>query len=75
MSNKPSHVSLVWCDNLSTVFSLVNPILHSLTKHMELDFYFVSEKVIEKKLQVHHVLSLDQTTNILTKAISASHFH
>ena len=75
MSNKPSHVSLVWCDNLSTVFSLVNPILHSLTKHMELDFYFVSEKVIEKTLQVHHVLSLDQTTNILTKAISASHFH
>ena len=42
---------------------------------MELDFYFVSEKVIEKKLQVHHVLSLDQTTNILTKALSASHFH
>lgn len=36
---------LVWCDNLSTVLLSANPIQHARTKHIELDLYFVREKV------------------------------
>ena len=31
----------VYCDNLSTVALSHNPVLHSRTKHMELDIFFV----------------------------------
>lgn len=33
----------IWCDNLNTVSLTANPILHSRTKHMELDLYIVRE--------------------------------
>nr|KYP51561.1 hypothetical protein KK1_026589 [Cajanus cajan] len=46
---------IVLCDNQSTVALSHNPILHSRSKHMELDIFFVREKVISKALVVSHV--------------------
>lgn len=31
----------IWCDNLSNVVVVVNPVLHSMFKHTELDLFFV----------------------------------
>ena len=53
---------------------LANPILHARTKHIELDLYFVREKVIQKLIDVRHVPSSDQTTDLFTKAIPSSRF-
>ena len=39
-------IPIIWCDNLSTVRLATNPILHVRTKHVELDLYFVREKVL-----------------------------
>ena len=39
-------IPIIWCDNLSTVQLATNPILHARTKHVELDLYFVREKVL-----------------------------
>ena len=61
---------LIWCDNLSTVALSANPVLHARTKHLELDLYFVREKVMNKSICVQHVLALDQTSDIFTKALS-----
>ena len=70
MGVKQTKAPLEWYNNLKIVSLLVNPILHSLTKQMKL-----LEEVIEKKLQVYHVPSLDPMADILTKALLASHFH
>ncbi|KAK5793532.1 hypothetical protein PVK06_034682 [Gossypium arboreum] len=35
----------VWCDNSSVVAIAANPVLHSKFKHVELDLFFVREKV------------------------------
>ena len=51
-----------------------NPVLHARTKHVEMDLYFVREKVARKLLQVKHVPTLDQIADILTKPISSSQF-
>jgi len=48
--------------------------MHSRTKHMELDLFFVREKVLEKQLQVVHVPAIDQKAAILTKALTPSNF-
>lgn len=59
----------VFCDNMSTVALAHNPVLHARTKHLELDLFFVHEKVISKQLQVHHVPASAQYADILTKAL------
>lgn len=67
-------VPIIWGDNLSTVQLAANPVLHARTKHVELDLYFVPEKVCQKKVVVQHVPSVEQTTDVLTKPISSSKF-
>ncbi|KAM6582045.1 hypothetical protein CsatB_009047 [Cannabis sativa] len=64
----------VWCDNLSTVMLAANPILHARTKHIEIDLYFVRDKVMQQQLQVNHVPAQDQLADSLTKAISSNRF-
>jgi histone deacetylase 1/2 len=41
---------------------------------MELDIFFVRERVINKELVVSHVPALDQWADTLTKPLSASRF-
>ncbi|KAL5833008.1 hypothetical protein ACOSQ3_016682 [Xanthoceras sorbifolium] len=51
-----------------------NPVLHARTKHIELDLYFVKDKVLQNKLLVNHVPSLDQTADIFSKPLSSPRF-
>lgn len=64
----------IYCDNLSTVALSHNPVLHSRTKHMELDIFFVREKVISKSLEICHIPAQDQWADILTKPLSSARF-
>ncbi|MCH91664.1 retrovirus-related Pol polyprotein from transposon TNT 1-94, partial [Trifolium medium] len=70
----PIKVPQVFCDNLSAVSLAHNPVLHSRTKHMELDIFFVREKVINKSLIVTHVAAKDQWADILTKPLSTARY-
>jgi hypothetical protein len=69
-----SKVPQIFCDNLSAVSLAHNPVLHSRTKHMELDIFFVREKVIKKELVVSHVPAQDQWADVLTKPLSTARF-
>lgn len=69
-----SRAPIAWCDNLSTVQMSANPIFHARTKHIEIDLYFVREKVLNKQLLVQHMPSCDQVADILTKALACSRF-
>lgn len=73
--NVPTHTPTLLCDNLSAVMLSHNPILHSRTKHMELDIHFVREKVIAKSLLVTHVPSHQQIADALTKPLTSTRFH
>jgi histone deacetylase 1/2 len=44
----PFQTPTIYCDNQSAVLLAHNPILHSRTKHMEIDLFFVREKVLAK---------------------------
>ncbi|RVW64066.1 Protease Do-like 1, chloroplastic [Vitis vinifera] len=58
----------------TSVYLAANPLLHARTKHVELDQYFVREKVLQKKVLVQHGPSIDQTADVLTKPISSFKF-
>jgi histone deacetylase 1/2 len=70
----PFHTPTLLCDNLSAVSLSHNPVLHSKTKHLELDIHFVREKVLSKKLLVLHVPGCDQLADPLTKPLSPNHY-
>jgi hypothetical protein len=64
------HTPTLLYDNLSAIALSHNPILHSRTKHMELDLHFVREKVISKQLHVLHMPATAQLANPLTKPLA-----
>lgn len=69
------HSPLVYCDNISAVQLAHNPVLHHRTKHIELDLFFVRDKVLQKKIKVTYVPSADQIVDIFTKPLSSARFH
>lgn len=63
------------CDNICATYLSANPIFHSRTKHIKVDFHFVWDKVTKKEIQVHHISIKDQIADLLTKAVSKQHHH
>lgn len=59
--------SCSWCDNLGATYLTANPVFHSHTKHTEVDFHFVREKVALGALEVRFVSSADQVADGFTK--------
>jgi hypothetical protein len=50
-----SRNTLVYCDNVSVVYLMSNPVKHQRMKHVEIDLYFVCDKVIIEKVCILHV--------------------
>ncbi|KAJ1701542.1 hypothetical protein LUZ63_001321 [Rhynchospora breviuscula] len=64
----------LWCDNLGATFLASNPVFHARTKHIELDFHFVREKVVNKELYIQYICSIDQIGDVFTKSLAKSRF-
>jgi hypothetical protein len=54
---------------------LVDPVFHARTKHVEIDFHFVRDRVADKSLVVRFVPSSDQIADVLTKPLVSTKFH
>ncbi|KAM1319725.1 hypothetical protein ACFX2H_004687 [Malus domestica] len=65
---------VLFCDNMSAIALSSNPVLHQRTKHIEVDIYFVRERVAKKHLEVQFVSSSEQYANIFTKGLSTPLF-
>lgn len=60
---------VLWCDNLGATYLAANPVFHARAKHIEIDFHFVRERVINKQLQVRLVSTKEQIADGFTKAL------
>ena len=60
----------LWCDNIGATYLSINPIFHARTKHFEVDFHFVRDKVQKNEVKVQFICSKDQLADILTKPLS-----
>lgn len=62
-----SQPPLLFTDNISPLHLIANPVLHTHTKHVELDYHFVQEKVVQGAMVTKFVPSLRQIANFITK--------
>ncbi|XP_019150324.1 PREDICTED: uncharacterized protein LOC109147141 [Ipomoea nil] len=66
--------STLWCDNLGATYLCANPVFHARTKHVEIDYHFVRDKVASGDFLVNFVSTKDQIADILTKPIPGPRF-
>ncbi|GAA0184229.1 transmembrane signal receptor [Lithospermum erythrorhizon] len=77
---KDLHISLyaaaqAFCDNIAATYLAQNPVLHSRTKHICIDYHFVREKVALGDLTVSHVHTHLQPADVLPKPLPSPKFH
>ncbi|GKB14128.1 ribonuclease H-like domain-containing protein [Tanacetum coccineum] len=66
--------TLVYCDNVSTVYMSANPVQHQRTKHIEIYIYFVCDMVKAGHVRILHVPSRFQYVDIFTKGLPSALF-
>ncbi|XP_019195843.1 PREDICTED: uncharacterized protein LOC109189686 [Ipomoea nil] len=66
--------STLWCDNLGATYLCANPVFHARTKHVEIDYHFVRDKVASGDMTVNFVSTKDQLADIFTKPLPGPRF-
>jgi len=59
----------LWCDNKSAISIANNPVQHDRTKHVEIDRFFIKERLDDGTLQLDFVTSNEQVADCLTKGL------
>ena len=65
----------MWCDNVSALALASNPIFHAHSKHIEVDYHFVREKLLNKDLVVEYISTSDQFADVFIKSLPSPRFH
>ena len=69
------HPPLLWCDNVSALAIATNPVFHARTKHIEVDYHFVREKVLRRDVMLKFISTHDQLADLFTKGLPSPRFN
>jgi hypothetical protein len=64
----------IYCDNTNTISISKNPLMHSKTKNIPINYHFLREKVAEKNIRVEYVGTKEQVEYIFTKPLPRESF-
>jgi hypothetical protein len=65
---------ILWCDNLSVLALAFNPVFHARMKHIEVDYHFIREKVLNCDVLLKFISTGDQIVDIFTRGLSLARF-
>ncbi|MCO5586046.1 hypothetical protein L7F22_039984 [Adiantum nelumboides] len=60
---------VIYCDNLSNIQLAQNPVFHAKTKHIEVHYHFIKERVLDGSIDLTFVRTDEQVVDIFTKAL------
>ena len=67
---KTSVPAKLWCDNQFVMHIASNPVFHERTKHIEIDYHFIREKIQLGLISIVYVETGEQLGDIFTKPLS-----
>ena len=62
--------SVIYCDNQSCVKLSKNPVFHDRSKHIEIKYYFLRDKVPKGEVVLQYISTDEQIADILIKPLS-----
>ena len=70
----PRQLIRLYCDIKAACDIAHNPVQHDRTKHVEVDRFFIKEKLDEKIVELPKIRSEDQLADIFTEVVSSRVF-
>jgi hypothetical protein len=67
-------LTTIYCDNQNCIRLSEHPVFHERSKHIEIKYYFIRDKVQKGEVKLEYIPTDEQTTNILTKPLSIIKF-
>ena len=61
--------TILKCDNKAALSMVANPVQHECIKHVEMDCYFIREKLITGAIKTEYIPSTHQLADIFTKQL------
>lgn len=65
---------VLYIDNQSSIKLIRNPEFHKRTKHIDIKFHFIREKIENSDINVKYVCTENQLADLLTKALPRNRF-
>ncbi|KAH7372564.1 hypothetical protein KP509_17G010200 [Ceratopteris richardii] len=62
----------IYGDNMSSIYLASNPMFHARSKHIEVHYHYVREKVLSKDVEIKFIRTKEQVADIFTKFLDAS---
>ena len=67
--NRCPNQTVIYCDNQSTMCLAKNPEMHARSKHIDIRYHFIREKLEDKELIIKYQPSEELVADILTKGL------
>ncbi|GKA29824.1 hypothetical protein Tco_0716069 [Tanacetum coccineum] len=64
----------IFCDNTSTIAISNNPVLHSRTKHIDIRYHFIRDRILKGDIELHFIPTQYQLADIFTKPLDEPTF-
>ena len=69
LQEEVSDPTTIYCDNLNNIQLAKNPVFHARTKHIEVHYHFVRERVLSGEVELQYVPTDRQAADIFTKPL------
>ncbi len=75
MRKTQTHSTIIYCDNQSAIAFTLNPKYNAHTKHIEIYYHFIQDKVTSKEVLLQYFPTKEMIFDIFTKGLPKDKRH